>query len=457
MNSYDRIMERFTEEYQSKRPISCQLHQKAREVMPGGDTRSITYYKPYPSFMTRGKGCMMWDADGNEYLDFQNNYTSLIHGHAFPPIVEAIQNQMAEGTVFAAPLVPQIELSQMIVERVSSIERIRYCNSGTEATMHAARAARAFTGKTKIVKLEGGYHGTSDLFEASVEPDMKQVGDLENPVAVADSKGVPQQTLSQVLVVPFNRIDITKRIIENNKDDIAAFIMEPVQGSAGQIEPEREYLAFVREITKQYGIILIFDEVITFRMSTGGAQKYYGVTPDLTTLGKIIGGGIPVGAFGGKAEIMELYDPARKIMSHSGTFNGNALAMAGGIAALKHLGEREIAQINQLGENFREKLKGVYQEIGLNILINGVASLSNIIFSNAKITEYRGIAHSYEEFNVLLSLGLINKGIFMAPRGMLAMSTPMTQENVDTCVNAIKQSLLEIKPAIEESAPELLR
>lgn len=456
MNMYEKVKREMEEEYRVKRPKSQELHLRSRKVMPGGDTRTITYFKPYPSFVTHGKGCKMWDVDGHELLDFQNNYTSLIHGHAFPPIVEAMQKQLEKGTIFATPLEQQIELAEMICERTPSIDMIRFCNSGTEATMHAVRAARAYTGKVKIVKLEGGYHGTSDIFEASVEPDMTKVGNFEKPIAVADSKGVPQQALDQMLIVPFNHIEITKKIIEENKDDIAAFIMEQVQGSAGQIAPDPEYLKFVREITQKYGIVLIFDEVVTYRLSTGGAQQMFGVTPDMTTLGKIIGGGTPIGAFGGKKEIMMQYDPARKLMSHSGTFNGNALGMVGGIEALKAFDENAVNHVNQLGKYFREKLDKVTKEIGLNILINGVGSLNNVIFSNKNITEYRGLANSHEEFNELLSLGLINRGIFIAPRGMISISTPMTESDINTCIEAIKQCLIQIKPAIEEYAPELL-
>ena len=456
MKLYDKIFKEMCDEYASTRPKSYELFCKAQHVMPGGDTRSITYIKPYPSYVTHGLGCHMWDVDGHELLDFQNNYTSLIHGHAFPPIVEAMKAQLEKGTIFATPLEQQIELARIITSRVPSVDMVRFCNSGTEATMHAVKAARAYTGRNKFVKLEGGYHGTSDIFEASVEPDMKKVGDLNNPKATPESLGIPKAALDQAIIVPFNRIEITRNIIEKNKDDIAAFIMEPVQGSAGQIEPEQEYLEFVREITKKYGIVLIFDEVVTLRLSTGGAQKYYGVTPDMTTMGKIIGGGTPIGAFGGKAEIMSIYDPAKHLMSHSGTFNGNALGMVGGIVALKHYGEKEVNHVNALGAKFREDTRVAAESLGLNIKINGVGSLNNIIFGNGKINEYRGLANSREEYNVLLMLGLINRGIFIAPRGMLAMSTPMTEKDIDVCVDAIKDTLKQIKPAIESEAPELL-
>jgi glutamate-1-semialdehyde 2,1-aminomutase len=456
MSQFELIMNKITEEYKIRTKKSLQLYQEAKKVFPGGDTRNVTFFRPYPSFMELGKGSRLWDVDGNEIVDFQNNYTSLIHGHAHPSIVQAVREQIDKGSVYSAPFGKQTELAEMICSRVSSVDKIRFTNSGTEATMHAVRGARAYTGRTKIVKIEGGYHGSSDIFETSVEPDLKKVGDINNPKAVADSKGVPQEIVNQVIVVPFNNIDVTKRLIDENHDDIAAFIIEPVLGSAGMLEPSKAYLSFIREITEKYGIVLIFDEVVTFRLTTGGAQKYNGIQPDMTTFGKIIGGGIPIGAFGGKDDIMRMYDPTVKTMYHSGTFNGNAISMAAGIAALKDYGEKEVNHVNALGALFRDECKKVFAEVGINIWVNGVGSLSNIIFSNHLITEYRGIAKSHEELNVLMGLSLINKGVFMAPRGMFCTSTAMGNEEIYFATRTIKESLEEILPAISENAPELL-
>jgi len=457
MSIYNQILNNLTEEYILKTRESKALHEKAKKYMPGGDTRTITFFKPYPSYIEYGKGFNIWDADGNRIIDFQNNYTSLIHGHAYKGIVDAVSEQIAKGSVFSAPLRQQTELAEIICSRVPSVEMIRFTNSGTEATMHAVRAARAYTGRTRIVKIEGGYHGSSDIFEASVEPDLDKVGSMENPKSIADSKGVPQEIMDQVIIVPFNNIDVAKNLIERNYKDIAAFIIEPLLGSAGMLEPRKEYLEFIREITIKYGIILIFDEVVSFRLTTGGAQKYNGIVPDMTAFGKIIGGGLPIGAFGGNGKIMRMYDPEAKTMYHSGTFNGNAISMAAGIAAMKAYGENEVSHINKLGELFRSECNKVFKEVGIDIWVNGVGSLNNIIFSNGKITEYRGIAKSHEELNVLMGLALINKGIFMAPRGMFCISTPMTEVEIFKAAEAIKESLIEIYPAIKEDAPELTR
>lgn len=456
MSQYDVVFDRITEEYKSRTKTSARLFLDAKRVFPGGDTRNVTFFKPYPSFMDCGKGSRLWDVDGNEIIDFQNNYTSLIHGHAHPGTVDAVREQIARGSVYSAPFAKQTQLAEVICSRVDSVDKIRFTNSGTEATMHAVRGARAFTGRTKIVKIEGGYHGSSDIFEASVEPDMDKVGDITRPKAVADSKGVPQETVDQVIIVPFNNIEVTRQLIEENHKELAAFIIEPVMGSAGMLEISKEYLEFIRDITQTYDIVLIFDEVVTFRLTTGGAQKYNGVKPDMTTFGKIIGGGIPIGAFGGKDEIMRMYDPTVKTMYHSGTFNGNAISMAAGLAAMKDYSEKEVAHVNRLGALFRQECQKTFDQVGLDMRVNGVGSLSNIIFSNNVITEYRGIAKSHEELNVLMGLALINKGIFMAPRGMFCTSTPMTDGEIFIAIKAIKDSLVEIMPAIKENAPELL-
>lgn len=448
--------EKIYNEYEQKRQKSKELNRMANNYLPGGDTRTATYYRPYPHYIERGEGCFIWDVDGNKMIDFQNNYTSLIHGHAHADTVKAVCAQIAIGSNYSAPTFSQISLAKNICERVPAIDLIRFTNSGTEATMHAVRGARAYTNKTKIVKVEGGYHGTSDVFEASVDPDLKKAGTLNKLRPVPDSKGVPQSAMDEVLVIPFNNIQSCKKVIEENHSEISALIIEPVMGSAGMIEPELDYLKFLRYITEKYNILLIFDEVVTLRLAYGGAQEYYDIYPDITVLGKIIGGGLPIGAFGGKAEIMEMYDPLKREMYHSGTFNGNALAMVAGVATMDALTKVEIDRINKLGAMFREGCADTFRMLGLNITINGIGSLNNIIFSCENISEYRGVANSYEEFNILLSLLLIEKGIFNAPRGMFCMSTAMTKDEIQQAISAIKEGLTELLPLIKEQAPELL-
>ena len=336
--------------YADARPNSRRLHTEACKYMPGGDTRTATFFLPFPNFIKYGEGAYMYDEDGFKLLDFQNNYTSLIHGHAHPETVEAVQEQIAKGSAYTAPFEKQIELSKLLTQRFPSVDMIRYTKSGTEANMHALRIARAYTGKAKIIKTEGGYHGTTDVFEASVDPNIKKAGTLDQIKVIPESRGVSENALKDVLVVP-------------------------IMGSAGQITPDLEYLRFLREITTQYHIVLIFDEVVTGRLSLGGAQKFYGVTPDLTTMGKIIGGGTPVGAFGGKQEIMQMYDPREKKMYHSGTFNGNAVTMTAGLATMKAYNQEAVDYVNDLGVLFKEGVLKIYEKLGLNMKISGAGSI----------------------------------------------------------------------------------
>ena len=442
--------------YADARPNSRRLHTEACKYMPGGDTRTATFFLPFPNFIKYGDGAYMYDEDGFKLLDFQNNYTSLIHGHAHPETVEAVREQITKGSAYTAPFEKQIELSEILTQRFPSVDMIRYTNSGTEANMHALRIARAYTGKAKIIKTEGGYHGTTDVFEASVDPNIKKAGTLDQIKVIPESRGVSENALKDVLVVPFNDIERTRKMIEEHHQETACIIIEPIMGSAGQITPDLEYLRFLREITKQYHIVLIFDEVVTGRLSLGGAQKFYGVTPDLTTMGKIIGGGTPVGAFGGKQEIMQMYDPREKKMYHSGTFNGNAVTMAAGLAAMKAYNQEAVDYVNSLGTLFKEGVLKIYEKLGLNMKISGAGSIYNILFTDKGVKNYRDVAAAHEELKKVLYMSLLTKGVFDAERGMFCMSTAMTEEDIRFGLDALERSLREMLPAIAEEAPELI-
>lgn len=442
--------------YADARPNSRRLHTEACKYMPGGDTRTATFFLPFPNFIKYGDGAYMYDEDGFKLLDFQNNYTSLVHGHAHPETVEAVREQIAKGSAYTAPFEKQIELSEILTQRFPSVDMIRYTNSGTEANMHALRIARAYTGKAKIIKTEGGYHGTTDVFEASVDPNIKKAGTLDQIKVIPESRGVSENALKDVLVVPFNDIERTRKMIEEHHRETACIIIEPIMGSAGQITPDLEYLKFLREITEQYHIVLIFDEVVTGRLSLGGAQKFYGVTPDLTTMGKIIGGGTPVGAFGGKQEIMQMYDPREKKMYHSGTFNGNAVTMAAGLATMKAYNQEAVDYVNGLGTLFKEGVLKIYDKLGLNMKISGAGSIYNILFTDKEVKNYRDVASAHEELNKVLYMSLLTKGVFDAERGMFCMSTAMTKEDIRFGLDTLETSLREMLPAIAEEAPELI-
>src|SRR5436189_2047405 len=321
--------------YRQTTAASRALHEKAVAVMPGGTTRTTTYFDPYPLYIERGEGCRIWDADGTERIDMLGNYTAMILGHAHPKIVEAIRNQAARGTGFAAANPVEVELATLLCERVPIRDAVRFCNSGTEATMFAMRLARAFTGRPSIARMEGGYHGTHDYAEVSTHPAAAEAGPAEEPRAAPDSMGTPGWALEEVVVLPFNNASAAERIIRREGSRLAAVILEPIIGAGGVIPATPEFLRRLRDVTHELGILLIFDEVISFRVAPGGAQELYGILPDLTTLGKIIGGGLPVAAFGGRADVMELLDPRRPgFLPQAGTLNGHPLGMAAGVATL---------------------------------------------------------------------------------------------------------------------------
>jgi glutamate-1-semialdehyde 2,1-aminomutase len=429
-------------DFRARTRRSAELAERARRVMPGGDTRTVAFHAPYPLTVASGSGCRFEDVDGNVYIDVLNNYTSLIHGHAHPGIVAAVNQQLPKGTNYATALESQTRLAEILTGRVESVDMIRFTNSGTEATMNAVRAARAFTGRDLIVKMEGGYHGTYDDFEVSVHPDPATAGPADAPLSTLDTRGVPLNTVENVLVTPLNDIAAAERVIASRAGEIAAVILEPVMGSGGMIPAEREYLKSLREITAANDILLIFDEVMTFRLEAGGAQQHFGVAPDLTSFAKIIGGGFPVGAFGGQSEIMGMFDPNRpNPLWQSGTFNGNAITMVAGIAAMEAYPAVEVARINGLGERLRRGIDETIANAGLPGRATGYGSFAAIHFVDGPLRNYRDAAAGDAMFKRLVHLALLQEGIFCAPRLMLCTSTPMDETTIDDVLAAFGRAL----------------
>jgi len=416
-------------------------------VMPGGTTRTTTYFDPYPLFIERGEGCRIWDADGTERIDMLGNYTAMILGHAHPKVVEAIRRQAARGTAFAAANAIEGELAEIICEQVPSVDLVRFCNSGTEATMFAMRLARAFTGRARIARIEGGYHGTHDHAEVSTHPDPAEAGPADRPLARPDSIGTPAWALEQTVVLPFNDPDAAELILREEGADVAAVILEPIIGAGGVIAATTEFLERLRRVTRELGMLLIFDEVISLRVGPGGAQKLYGVTPDLTTMGKIIGGGLPVAAFGGRADVMDLLDPRRQPnLAQGGTYNGNPLGMAAGVAAMRELTPDVYQDLNRKGVRVKDQLSEVFASHGVAAQVNGVGSLLAIHFTATPVTDYRSKATADERITRDFFLGLVNHGVLMAPRAMGAISTPMGEEEIQSFVDAVDAVVAEQLP-----------
>jgi glutamate-1-semialdehyde 2,1-aminomutase len=436
--------------YRQETPGSQALHKKAVAVMPGGTTRTTTYFDPYPLYIDRGEGCRVWDVDGTERLDMLGNYTAMILGHAHPKVVEAIRKQAARGTGFATANPVEVQLATLLCERVPSLESVRFCNSGTEATMFAMRLARAFTGRPKIARIEGGYHGTHDYAEVSTHPALAEAGPPDAPIARPDSIGTPDWVLGQTVVLPFNNPGASEAIIRREGSLLAAVILEPIIGAGGVIAATVEYLERLRSVTRELGILLIFDEVISFRVAPGGAQQLYGIRPDLTTLGKIIGGGLPVAAFGGRADVMELLDPRReRNLAQGGTYNGNPLGMAAGLATMTQLTPDVYEELNRKGARVSEQLSEVFASHGVPAQVNGVGSLFAIHFTDRPVVDYRTKASSNQRMTRDFFLGLVNHGVLLAPRAMGALSTPMAEQDIQQFIDAVDTVVAEQRPVWE--------
>lgn len=426
-----------SERFEASTPGSRSLWQRAVGSLPGGNSRTTIFHDPYPLYATRGNGCRVTDADGVERIDFISNYTSLILGHCHPRVVEAVQLQAARLMSSATANELEVEMAENLRERLPSVELVRFANSGTEATMLAIRAARAFTGRTTIATFAGGYHGSHD-YAVSVPAD---------PRAQPGGMGVPATVAETVVVAPFNDREGTVAVLDSRLDDLAAVVVEPIMGAGGVIPAKPEFLRFLRELTDASGALLVFDEVIAFRVGYHGAQGRYGVTPDLTTLGKIIGGGLPVGAFGGRAEVMTLFDPRRQPpLAHGGTFNGNPLSLAAGLATLAELTPETLAELEALTSELTAELGGLFADSGTTACITQLGSLFNIHFTEGPVVNHADVMASDRALMRELHLALLDHGILFTPRGMGCLSTPMTRAEVDAFVEATRLALAERAP-----------
>ena len=336
--------------YPDAMPQSRRLFERARRVMPGGNTRTTVFIDPFPIYAARGEGCRVWDVDGNAYYDCINNFTAMIHGYGHPDVTAAVIDQMPHGTAFGAPTESEIELAELLVERLPSVEQIRFANSGTEAVMMAIKAARAFTGRPKIVKIEGAYHGSYDFAEVSLDSSPANWGDL--PASTPYARGTPRGVLDDVIAVPFNDVEAMRDVFAAHGAAIAGVLIDPMPNRAGLIPARRDYLDAMVGIAHAAGALVIFDEVIAFRLGHSGAQGLWGISPDLTALGKIIGGGFPVGAVGGRAEVMAVFDPTggKPALPHGGTFTANPVTMRAGLAAMKALTPESFARLDRLAQ-----------------------------------------------------------------------------------------------------------
>ena len=405
------------------------LFDAAQQVIPGGVNSPARAFGPVggdPLFIVKGEGARIVDADGRSYIDFVGSWGPLILGHAHPEIVAAVNAAAAGGTSFGAPTEIEVKMAQLVTEMVPSVEMVRMVNSGTEATMSAIRLARGHTGRNKIVKFEGCWHGHADSF-------LIQAGSSALTMGAPSSPGVTPGTAADSITVPFNDLEAVEKAVVENRDEIAAVIVEPVAGNMGVIPPVPGFLQGLRDITAEMGIVLIFDEVITgFRVSCGGAQELYGVTPDLTTLGKIIGGGLPVGAFGGRREIMSDISPLGKMVSQAGTLSGNPLAMTAGYEMLKRLQEPGVYEVLEaksqaLETGILENLKS----LGLKYQTNRVGSIMTLFFTEAPVTSFNAANACDQDLFARYFREMLNRGVYLAPSQFEAAFVSLAHSDAD--------------------------
>ena len=430
-------------EYASKTARSRALHEEALAVMPGGNSRTTTFFDPYPFYFQRGQGARIWDADGVERVDFNGNYTSLVLGHATPDVVKAVQAVAESGLSFPGPTEHEVRLAEMLVRRVPSVESLRFTNSGTEATMNAIRLSRAFTGRPKLAKFEGAFHGTHDWVMVSVTGDTKAWGNRRRPKPIPWSAGIPPAVLKNVVVLPWNDPEACEDILAKEAASIAAVIVDPFMCNGGLIPPVDGFLPRLREVTERHAILLILDEVISFRTGWGGAQERLGVRPDLTTFGKIIGGGLPVGAFGGRRDVMAFYDPRKggARISQGGTFNANPVTMAAGVATLNALTPEAYGRLDALGDRLRGGVTRLLAATRRRGQVTGAGSLFWLHWTPETLSDYRSTRAKDAEMAHRVFMGMLNEGVLMTQRGLGACSLAMGDEDVDRFVNALARVL----------------
>lgn len=422
-----------------ERTRSKELFEQARKLMPGGVSSPVRAFQPYPCYIRRGKGSRITDVDGNEYVDYCMAYGPLILGHADPKVVGAIQAQAELGTLYGAPVEMEIDYARLINQYYPSMEMMRFVNSGTEATMHAIRLARGYTGRKKIIKVEGAFHGSHDAV-------LVKAGSGATTHSSPDSAGVPEEVTRNTLIVPFNDPEAILRSIRENKGEVAAMILEPVIGNAGPILPKEGYLEQLREMATAEDVLLIFDEVITgFRLAMGGAQEHYGVRPDITTLGKIAGGGLPIGIFGASEDIMKRISPSGNVYQ-AGTFSGNPMSLAAGMETVKELASVGHEDLNANGERMRQGLEAIMNEFHVRYRVSGIGSMFQVFFTSGEVNDYQDAKRSDTVLFMKVFHKLLENGIYLPPSQFETnfLSTAHTEADVDETVNAFAMCLGEV-------------
>ena len=410
--------------YLERTRSSARSYARACELMPGGTSRQASFWSPYPLTIKRGEGAYFWDIDGHRYLDLINNYTAMVHGHAYPPIVEATRKQIGDGTGWAAANEPQGRLAELIVDRVPSIEQVRFTNSGSEAGALAFTIARIITGRTKLLMARYGYHGSLLEFE---------IGSFGNEGPLTH-------------LATYNDLADFEAVLSEHGGDIAAVFLEPVMGAGGIIQGEANFLHGVKAAAHKAGALFVLDEVLTLRFAVGGCQAGIDIAPDLTMLGKIIGGGFPVGAVGGRADLLRIFDPADMKVFHSGTFNANPVTMVAGEISLRELTAERIGRMDDLRQSLQSGLADAAKKHGLPLATNHYESCLNLYFSDSvpESSVVRDDAEVMDKFH----LACIRHGLFLAPRGMIALSTVIGEDHIAAAIERADAAMRDVAAEI---------
>ncbi len=417
---------------------SKKLFEKARKLIPGGVNSPVRAFEPYPFFTKSAKGSHLTDVDGKEYIDYCLGYGPLILGHAPVQVIEAVRDQLDRGTLYGTPSGQEVELAELICKCVPSAEMVRLVTTGAEATMSAIRVARGFTGRRKIIKFEGCYHGAHDCV-------LVKAGSGATTFGMPDSLGVPEETTKNTIIVPYNDVETFEVTVKKERKELAAVIVEPVIGNIGVVTPKKGFLKALRELTEQHDLVLIFDEVITgFRMALGGAQEYYGVEPDLTTLGKVLGGGFPLAAYAGSEEIMRMIAPSGKVYQ-AGTYSGNPISVAAGLATLRILHSRKgfYAELEKKCEGLVKSLEGLSKELSVSMQINHVASMFQMFLTDKPVYDYASAKKADSKRFLEFHKRLLEQGVFLPPSQFETcfLSSAHTTKDIERTVQSYAYAL----------------
>jgi glutamate-1-semialdehyde 2,1-aminomutase len=433
---------------QRTRSRSADLYARALELLPGGVSRNTVLRDPHPIYADHAEGCRVTDIEGVERIDFSNNMASLIHGHAHPAIVEAVTRQLRRGTAFMVATEIEVSFAEALCRRNPGFEKIRFVNSGTEAVMHALKAARAFTSRPKIAKVEGAYHGLYDYAEVSQTATPATWGSLDRPVSVPVAHGTPAGALEDVIVIPFNDVERALALLDANRDQLACVLLDPMPHRVGLSPVDAEFVGALRDWTRKNEALLVFDEVITFRSEVGGAQEWYEATPDLTALGKAIGGGFPVGAITGRADVMDVMNPRaeRVLFPHSGTFSANPITMSAGLAAMQLFDAAAVERLNALARRAVTGIEAAIRRTGARACVTGGGSIFRVHLKERPPRNYREAYQPPDEvarLRVLLD-HLFDSGFMMINTCTATLSTPMGETEIDALVAAIESGLAKL-------------